>query len=117
MLQVIDTDSAFHLYINKYSGVGSSFIAEAYYNFGYGSYIVMFIYGMLLAVMMNRLLEGNYKKNVIKSTMVYYALALILFSVRSDLYSILRETIYVLIIIRVLYLITTRLVRGGVRTK
>ena len=113
MLQVIDTDTAFHGYINKYSGVGSSFIAEAYYNFGYGSYIIVFIYGLFLAVIMNRLLEGNYKKDVIKSSMVYYVLALVLFSVRSDLYNLLRESLYAFIIIKILYMISLRFVGGA----
>lgn len=103
MLNIVDTDRAFHTYINKYSGVGSSFIAEAYYNFGYGAYIVMFIYGALLATGMNKISNAD-RNNPIRTALLYYMLTLVLFAVRSDLYSLVRETVYAAIIMKTLYL-------------
>ena len=112
MIKAVDTDLVFHSYINKYSGVGSSFIAEAYHNFGYGALIVCFIYGTLLAYLMNRLVSGGYKKDVIRTTMVYYILSQVLFSVRSDLYSIVRETVYAWVLISALYLLSVKITKS-----
>lgn len=102
VINSVNTDLVFHSFINRYSGIGSSFIAEVYFNFGVGAYIVMFLYGMGLVWLLYKLKRSLKENNIVSITMNYYILCLLLFSVRSDLYSILRESIYVYVIIKVL---------------
>lgn len=60
-LESKSVDEVFSSYLTSYGGVGSSFIAEAYFNFGNWSVIVFFLYGALIALLQNAV-ERSYEK-------------------------------------------------------
>lgn len=60
-LQSKSVDEVFSPYLTSYGGVGSSFIAEAYYNFGIYSFILFFTYGVFIAMLQNAV-ERSYEK-------------------------------------------------------
>lgn len=92
-----DVDTVFHSFITPNSGIGSSFIAEGYYNFGYFSIILFYIFGCLF-----KNLERKRKRYVILSNDVkaenyfyeylyFYLSSLVLFYVRADTYGFTRN--------------------------
>lgn len=91
---VPSVDELFAGYLTQYGGVGSSFIAEAYYNFGYGSLLIFLLYGMAIAGLRNAannaIAEGKF-------TQLYLAAAsffIIAFYVRSDVRTFLRRLVW-----------------------
>lgn len=88
---VPSTDEVFASFLTQYGGVGSSFIAEGYYNFGNASIFLFLIFGMLFAFLARQLelsiATGNYWRLFCCVT----ALAIILFYVRSDTRSFFRN--------------------------
>ena len=60
-LESKSVDEVFSSYLTYYGGVGSSFIAEAYYNFGNWSVVVFFLYGAFIALLQNAV-ERSYEK-------------------------------------------------------
>lgn len=61
---VDSVDQLFASFLTNYGGVGSSFVAEAYYNFGQASILIMVVFGLLLGKLQkeyeNSLSKGNY---------------------------------------------------------
>ncbi|WP_302742125.1 O-antigen polysaccharide polymerase Wzy [uncultured Collinsella sp.] len=60
-LQSKSVDEVFSPYLTYYGGVGSSFIAEAYFNFGPYSVVLFFLYGVCIAMLQNAV-ERSYEK-------------------------------------------------------
>ena len=81
-------------------GMGSSFIAEAYYNFGYFSVVFVLLFGLFigrLLVMPERLHSSGSNFDFFKFA---YLSSLICFSIRTDLVSYLRYYIYYVLLIQ-----------------
>lgn len=95
MQESIDTIFAFYLNGGTY-GIGSSYIAEAYYNFGYIAILFMPLVGFLFAKYRNSV-EACYSGKS-KNTMSRYFLmsipTYVLFYVRSDAVGFLKSLVY-----------------------
>ena len=93
-----NTDIIFKGYLTSYGGIGSSFIAEAYYNFGEFSLLIMPIFGWLLGYLCHQ------TKIAVKfhSSMLFYICmytsSFVLFYVRSDTISFFRNFVYFAIV-------------------
>ena len=93
-------------------GMGSSFIAEGFYNFGFISLIYFFIIGRAIGILLSKA-DNIYKEGVNFNLFQYaYISSLLCFGVRTDLVSFLRYYIYYVlffqIIINILYKIGLR---------
>lgn len=87
-------DEVFSPYLTLYGGVGSSFIAEAYFNFGNYSLIVFFFYGVFIAFLQNSA-EKSYEKGKYGALFACCAsFMLISFYIRSDVRTFLRYFIW-----------------------
>ena len=92
---VKSTDEVFKGFINTYgSGIGSSYIAEAYWNFGYFCLIVMFIFGLLLGRLNVSLNKAMSNRDYIKIFMFMYIFVCIAFYVRSDTRTFYRNFVW-----------------------
>lgn len=88
-------DDVFKGYLNQYgSGIGSSFIAEAYWNFGYCSLIIMFIYGMLLGKLSSKLDFSILKRDYLKIFILTYIFITVSFYVRSETSTFFRNLVW-----------------------
>lgn len=108
-------DNIFTPYLTKTYGMGSSFIIEAYYNFGYFGFLIMILYGYLIALVcskMNYIRKGQ-SKNIILTYFVFYMAAETLFWVRSDARMLLREIVFYYIGFKIL----TKIVQGTLKRK
>lgn len=94
--QVPGVDETFRGYIliNSAGGIGSSFIAEAFYNFGYFSYVLMMLYGILLGILSYSVEKNIYKSNFMKIFMYIGVFVIIIFYVRSDTRTFFRNYIW-----------------------
>lgn len=89
------TDDTFKGYLNAYgSGIGSSFIAEAYWNFGYFSLLLMIVFGFLLGKLCNQLNKSIESNNYSKIYIATYCLIIISFYVRSDTRTFYRNLVW-----------------------
>ncbi|MCH4284613.1 MULTISPECIES: O-antigen polysaccharide polymerase Wzy [Bacillota] len=93
--RIRSTDEVFKGYLNQYgSGIGSSFIGEAYWNFGQSALFLMLIFGIILAKVSNELDYAISSKNyesIFKYTYIFVTIA---FYVRSDTRTFLRNYIW-----------------------
>lgn len=96
-VKFIDTDSAFASYLVSYGGIGSSYSAEAFYNFGYGGLFAIIaigsIWGWLSRELTNSLKNNDKLENfwlmqiafalfiMLRSDMVYRFRSLVWFNV------------------------------------
>lgn len=83
----IDVDSVFSPLYSKTTGLGSSFVAEAYWNFGFLSIIFCFILGKLFTYIDIRLNEAcrfDTDDNKLKAYIYFYLCFLLIFWVRSS---------------------------------
>lgn len=89
-------DSIFLKYLTKTYGMGSSFIIEAFYNFGYLGIFMMIFYGYLIAIICRKmdLIRKGKSKDVILTYFIFYMAAETLFWVRSDARMLLREIVF-----------------------
>ncbi|MBO5469814.1 MAG: O-antigen polysaccharide polymerase Wzy [Lachnospiraceae bacterium] len=96
MLITNDIDTIFHIYLTKTYGMGSSFIAEAYYNFGYLGIIMMFVYGYLIAYVCRKTddVKGEMNQNIFLVGFLFYIAAKSFFWVRSDARMLIREIVF-----------------------
>ena len=89
------TDENFKRYLNTYgSGIGSSFIAEAYWNFGYGSLVLMIAFGFILGKLSLSVEEAMQNYDYFKIFLLMYAFITIVFYVRSDTRTFFRNFIW-----------------------
>lgn len=92
---VKSTDEVFKGFINAYgSGIGSSFVAEAYWNFGYFSLIVMFLFGWLIGKLCTKLDKAIYCHDYINIFVCTYVFSCISFYVRSDTRTFFRNFVW-----------------------
>lgn len=88
-------DDRFKGYFNQYgSGIGSSFIAEAYWNFGYMSLIVIFIFGLLLGKLSGALDLAILNKNYIQIFILTFIFITVSFYVRSETSTFFRNIVW-----------------------
>ena len=109
----INTDIIFKSYLSNYGGIGSSFISEAYWNFGYYSLILAILYGALIGFLVKSTFRNVSKNNFVKVYLAIYISQISLFYVRSDTVSFWRNFVYYgLGPLLVVYLLTLTSKRG-----
>lgn len=91
---VPSVDEVFQGFLTSYGGVGSSFIAEAYYNFGYGALLTMAVYGWLLRRLQNEFLFSIADGRYYSAFACVSCFAICSFYVRSDARTFLRNFIW-----------------------
>ncbi|MBU3197378.1 O-antigen polysaccharide polymerase Wzy family protein [Clostridium algidicarnis] len=89
-----NTDIVFKGFITEYGGIGSSFIAESYWNFGGLSIFIALIFGILIGSLTKKILKYSKEGNSIKFYLYIYIAQFSLFYVRSDTVSFWRNLIY-----------------------
>lgn len=89
-----NTDIVFKGFLTQYGGIGSSFIAEAYWNFGYWSLFMALIFGILIGVLTKKIAKYSCYKNSKMFYLTIYLAQISLFYVRSDTVSFWRNFIY-----------------------
>ncbi len=89
-----NTDMLFAEFYTTQGGIGSSFIAEAYYNFGRWGLLVMLVFGMLLAKLCFWLEKSANEKLFRVFFLCVYSSSLILFYTRSDTATFPRNFVY-----------------------
>lgn len=93
--KVGSVDDKFKEYLNQYgSGIGSSFIAEAYYNFGYFSLAIMPLFGILIGKLSSALDLSIIKKNYLGIFFFTYIFTTVSFYVRSETSTFFRNIIW-----------------------
>lgn len=95
MQESIDTIFSYYLNGGTY-GIGSSYIAESYYNFGYFSVLFMPLVGYLFAKYRNILTwcYSNKKQNILSKYFLLSIPTYVLFYVRSDAVGFFRSIVY-----------------------
>lgn len=84
-----NTDDAFKMYINKGStGLGSSFISESYYCFGFFGVICVMLLGYFISRLSVKIINCSYESNVLKVFIYYYLTNCIIFTIRGDTFNI-----------------------------
>lgn len=84
-------------------GYGSSFITEAYYNFGYLMFPFMILMGALFGKLENLLIKAKVTRNAPLFFLITYVLSELIYIVRNDIYAIPRFVIFYAIVPLVLY--------------
>ena len=99
----IITSSTFsHLYYNTTNyGYGSSFIAEGYYNFGYFIYPIIFLFGVILSKINEKLKQVRLKESPYSFLVLVYICGEIAYGIRNDLNSVIRICISSVVIIAI----------------
>ncbi len=93
--KVGSTDEVFSGYLTLYgSGMGSSFIAEAYWNFGQFSLLLMFVFGLLLGRLSVGIDYAIFRRDFKKIFIYTYVFVTIAFYVRSDTRTFLRNFVW-----------------------
>ncbi|MCD7885915.1 MAG: O-antigen polysaccharide polymerase Wzy family protein [Lachnospiraceae bacterium] len=97
-------DTIFRQYLTKTYGMGSSFIMEAYYNFGWCGILVMLFYAYLIVFLCRSMQEirNGTNQDQILMYFVFYIAATSMFWIRSDARFLLREIVYYYFGIKVL---------------
>lgn len=90
----INTDIVFKGFLTSYGGIGSSFIAESYWNFGYYSLLVALFFGLLIGGLTIRITKYSVRKNTINFFLSVYLAYLSFFFVRVDAGGFLRNFFY-----------------------
>lgn len=112
----IDVDSVFSPLYTKLCGLGSSFIAEAYWNFGFFSILFAVFLGMILAKHDRKLrVICENGKNKTKIYLGFYTSFLLIFWVRSSCNGMGRSMVYAMVPIILNRIVMAKTVRGGVR--
>ena len=83
-LQSRSVDEVFSSYLTYYGGVGSSFIAEAYFNFGAWSVVLFFLFGIFIAILQNAVERSCEKGSYVTLFACCASFMLISFYIRSD---------------------------------
>lgn len=75
------------------AGYGSSFLTEAYFNFGYCSYILIFGFGILLRKITDKI-SFSEKESCVGIVIAVCLMSELLWIIRSDTYLVLRHLVY-----------------------
>lgn len=86
------------LYGFKTTGYGSSFVTEVYYYWGSYLYIVVFIYGLIVAKLNNSFRQIRSYKSIGKIYLTIYMLSEMIYCIRNDVYDLPRGLIYYVLI-------------------
>jgi len=89
-----NTDIVFKGFLTSYGGIGSSFIAESYWNFGYGSILMALIFGILIGIITKKIAKFSWQQNPKMFYLAIYVAQICLFYVRSDTISFWRNFVY-----------------------
>lgn len=89
-----NTDIAFKGFLTQYGGIGSSFIAEAFWNFGYGSLFIALIFGILVGTLTKNISKYSWYQNSRMFYLSIFIAQICLFYVRSDTISFWRNFVY-----------------------
>ena len=81
-------------YLTKTYGMGSSFVLEAYYNFGIFGTLMMFPFGYLTALVCKTMENAKKNKNNILTYFIFYIASTAMFYVRSDTRMLIREIVF-----------------------
>lgn len=88
-----NTDDSFKYLINNgNTGLGSSFISETYYSFGFFGIALVFLLGLLIWKT-SRKIEKSDKTNILQSFIGFYTAYCVIFTVRSDAFNILNSIV------------------------
>ncbi len=90
----VSVDSVFKSFLTSSGGIGSSFIAEAYYNFGYSSLLLMPIIGIALFKLFNKMEIASKSDDRAKGFLTLYIFCFTLFFVRTDTVAFWRNLAY-----------------------
>lgn len=93
-LKVKSTDEVFQGYLNSYGGIGSSFIAEAYWNFGEYALLLMLLYGIIIGRVCRKLDTAIAETDYLTIFTQTYIIVTIAFYVRSDCRTFFRNYIW-----------------------
>lgn len=89
-----NTDIVFRRFLTQYGGIGSSFIAEAYYNFGFLCILLAPLFGILIGILTKNIIKYSRQNNYSKFYLYIYVAQFTLFYVRSDTVSFWRNFVY-----------------------
>lgn len=91
-----DINTIFTKYFTKTYGMGSSFIIEAYYNFGWFGILMMIPFGWLAAYVVKKMQRVRTDKNIdlILTYFIFYIASTSFFWIRSDARNLLREIVF-----------------------
>lgn len=87
-------DEIFHVFLTKTYGMGSSFIIEAYYNFGYLGFLMMIAYGFFIAYAVKQIENIRKNENLQMVSFIFYITSASFFWIRSDARMLIREIVY-----------------------
>ncbi|MEF9863644.1 MAG: O-antigen polysaccharide polymerase Wzy [Christensenellaceae bacterium] len=92
---VQSTDDAFKGFLNQYGGgIGSSFIAEGYYNFGYLAYLLFFVFGIAMATVEKKFTQSIANGDSRQTFKYMYIFSIIIFYIRSDTRTFFRNYVW-----------------------
>ena len=89
-----DTDTVFSPFLIRYGGIGSSFSAEAYYNFGYLGVIALFLFGLLWGRISQKIDKAIESERVLLIFWYIQLVQAVIFTVRSDLMYRIRPLVW-----------------------
>lgn len=103
--------------LGRTTGLGYTFVAEAYANYAYAGIIVALIFGLVLGKLMNKVQEENAKANYKYTFLIIMLITVLLKSfVRSSFSSIMRQLVFTVILIYVLIGMTSNyLMKKGMK--
>lgn len=87
-------DQVFKNFLFKDSGIGSSFIIEAYYNFGLYGVFMMPVFGLFIYLINKNLINFKFEKNYYNLFISVYCIPVFLWFVRSETINIWRDLGY-----------------------
>ncbi|MEG0834720.1 MAG: O-antigen polysaccharide polymerase Wzy [Christensenellaceae bacterium] len=105
---VSSTFSGLMLGSKMVGGYGSSYIAEAYYNFGYLIIVYLIIFGRFLCRISNKLKYFSRTRDAGKFFLLIYLCGRIVFTIRTDLVSIGRYYVYFALLPYIVYRMAIR---------
>lgn len=88
-----NTDDAFKYLINNGStGLGSSFISESFYSFGFWGIFMVFLFGIIIRKVSQKL-ENSNNVNIFQTFAGFYTAYCLIFTVRGDTFNLLSSII------------------------
>lgn len=82
----------------KGAGYGSAFLAEAYFNYGYFSYIVLILFGIILGWLIRKIVHSASEKDAYSFIVSMYIMSELVWGIRADLYLVPRHVVYYVLI-------------------
>ena len=104
-------DQVFKSFLLHYGGMGSSFIIEAYYNFGHYGLLIMPIFGYLIGRLHFSIVKASLTNNYLKLFMGIYLTTIVLWFVRSETITFWRNFGYYTVIPLIMVAFYTALAR------